>query len=110
MSGWTRFAILLALYAVVAVITECMSDAATTALLAPLAAAMAQGLGHAPEPYVVTVAVAAVGAALTPMADHGNLVIADAGGYRFWDFARAGTRPTALVGLVVATLAPLLRG
>ena len=107
-SGWSQFAILLALYAVVALITEFMSDAATTALLAPLAAAMAQGLGHAPEPYVVTVAMAAVTAFLTPMAHHGNLIIYNPGGYRFWDFARAGTPLTVLVALVVATIAPLL--
>jgi di/tricarboxylate transporter len=107
-SGWSQFAILLALYAVVAAITEFMSDAATTALLAPLAAAMAQGLGHPPEPYVVTVAMAAVTAFLTPMAHHGNLVVYNPGGYRFWDFARVGAPLTVLVAVVVATLAPLL--
>jgi di/tricarboxylate transporter len=58
------------------VITEFLSDAATTALLAPLAAALAQGPGRPPEPYVVTVAVASVTAFLTPMARHGNLVVA----------------------------------
>ena len=107
-SGWSQFAVLLALYAIVAAITEFMSDAATTALLAPLAAALAHGLGHPPEPYVVTVAMAAVTAFLTPMAHHGNLVVYTPGGYRFWDFARVGAPLTVLVGLTVATLAPLL--
>ncbi len=35
-AGWNQFAVLLALYAIVAVITEFMSDAGTTALVAPL--------------------------------------------------------------------------
>ena len=106
--GWPPFAVLLAVYAVVAVVTEFMSDAATTALLAPVAAALAQGLGHPPEPYVVTVAMASVTAFLTPMAHHGNLVIYGPGGYRFWDFARVGAPLTVMIAITVAVIAPLL--
>lgn len=106
--GWSPFLILLSLYAVVAIITEFMSDAATTALLAPLAAALAQGLGHAPEPYVVTVAMASVTAFLTPMAHHGNLIVYGPGGYRFSDFARTGTPLTVLIAIAVALIAPML--
>jgi di/tricarboxylate transporter len=107
-SDWSPLLILLALYAVVALVTEFMSDAATTALLAPVAAALAQGLGQPPEPYVVTVAMASVTAFLTPMAHHGNLVVYGPGGYRFWDFARVGAPLTVLIALTVAVLGPLL--
>jgi di/tricarboxylate transporter len=55
LSGW----FLLALFAVVAVVTQFMSDAATTALFAPVAIASGTGPGRTPEPYVVTVAMAA---------------------------------------------------
>ena len=106
--GWSPFLILLLLYAVVAVITEFMSDAATTALLAPLAAALAQGIGHAPEPNVVTVAMASVTAFLTPMAHHGNLIVYGPGGYQFGDFARTGTPLTILIAVAVALIAPVL--
>jgi di/tricarboxylate transporter len=108
LQGWSPFFVLLVLYAVVAIITEFMSDAATTALVAPLAAALAEGLGHAPEPYVVTVAMASVTAFLTPMAHHGNLVVYGPGGYRFGDFARAGTPLTVLIAVTIAAIAPLL--
>lgn len=108
LQGWGPFLILLVLYAVVAIVTEFMSDAATTALLAPLAAALAQGLGHRPEPYVATVALASVTAFLTPMAHHGNLVVYGPGGYRFGDFARVGTPLTVLIAITVAAIAPLL--
>jgi di/tricarboxylate transporter len=107
-ADWSPFAVLLAIYAVVAIVTEFMSDAATTALLAPVAAALAQGLGHPPEPYVVTVAMASVTAFLTPMAHHGNLVVYGPGGYRFWDFARVGAPLTVLIALTVTSIAPLL--
>ena len=88
--------------------TEFMSDAATTALLAPVAVALAQGLGQPPEPYVVTVAMASVTAFLTPMAHHGNLVVYGPGGYRFWDFARVGAPLTVGIALTVTLMAPLI--
>jgi di/tricarboxylate transporter len=105
---WSPFFVLLALFAIVALITEFMSDSATTALLAPIAAALAVGLGQPPEPFVVTVAIASVTAFLTPMAHHGNLIVYGPGGYRFADFARVGTPLTVAVALVVALVAPLL--
>ena len=106
--GWNQMLILFAIFAVVAVLTQFMSDAGTTALFAPVAAALAQGLGHAPEPYVVTVAMAAVAAFLTPIGHHGNLLVYGPGGYQFGDFVRVGTPLTILVGLVVVLLAPVV--
>lgn len=105
LAGLSPFAVLLGLYATVALVTEFMSDAATTALLGPVALALAQGLGHPPEPYVITVAVAAVTTFLTPMA---HLLIYGPGGCRFGDFARVGTPLTALVTVLVALIAPRL--
>jgi di/tricarboxylate transporter len=106
--GWSPFLTLLALYAVVAIVTEFMSDAATTALLAPIAAALAHALGQPATPYVVTVAMASVTAFLTPMAHHGNLVVYGPGGYRFGDFARVGTPLTVMIAITTAFLAQLL--
>lgn len=63
--------ILLTLFAVVAIITQIMSDSATTAVFAPVAVALAQALGRAPEPYVVTVAMASVVAFLRQSAANG---------------------------------------
>lgn len=106
--GWSPFLTLLALYAVVAIVTEFMSDAATTALLAPLAAALAEALGQPPEPYVVTVAMASVTAFLTPMAHHGNLVVYGRGGYHFGDFARVGAPLTVIIALTTAFISTWL--
>ena len=107
-SGWSQTLILLALFAVVAVITQLMSDAATTALFAPVAVVLAQALGHPPEPYVVTVAMAAVASFLTPIGHHGNLSVYGPGGYQFTDFVWVGTPLTVLVAMIVTWLAPLL--
>ena len=106
--GWPERLILLALFAVVAVITQFMSDAATTALFAPVAIALAQALGRPPEPFVVTVAMAAVVAFLTPIGHHGNLLVYGPGRYRFADFVKVGTPLTVLAAGVVVVLAPIL--
>ncbi len=106
--GWPDRLILLALFAVVAVVTQFMSDSATTALFAPVALALAQALGKDPEPFVVTVAMASVVAFLTPIGHHGNLLIYGPGRYRFSDFVKVGTPLTVICGLIVALLAPLI--
>lgn len=102
---WPPLLVLLAIFAIVAIVTQFMSDAATTALFAPVALALAQALGRAPEPYVVTVAMAAVTSFLTPIGHHGNLLVYGPGRYQFMDFVRVGTPLTVLVALVVTSLA-----
>ncbi len=109
-SGWSQIAILLALFAVVAVLTQFMSDAATTAVFAPVAASLASALGQPPEAYVVTVAMASVVAFLTPIGHHGNLLIYGPGGYRFLDFVKVGTPLTVLSAIVVTVIASMLWG
>jgi len=105
LDGWNPTVILFLIFAIVAVVTQFMSDAATTALFAPVAAALAQTLGRSPEPFVVTVAMSAVAAFLTPIGHHGNLLVYGPGRYRFADFIRVGTPLTILVALVVVFVA-----
>lgn len=107
-SGWPERVVLLVIFAFVAVITQFMSDSATTALFAPVAVALAEALGRPPEPYVVTVAMASVVAFLTPIGHHGNLLVYGPGRYKFSDFVKVGTPLTAICAVVVVVLAPLI--
>ena len=107
-SGLSEVVILLIIFTIVAFITQLMSDAATTALFAPVAIALAQALGHPPEAYAVTVAMAAVAAFLTPIGHHGNLLVYGPGRYQFGDFVKVGTPLTIVVALVVAIIASML--
>jgi di/tricarboxylate transporter len=106
--GWPSWAVLLLLFFTAAVITQLMSDAATTALLAPVAVSLAQILQRSPEPFVVTVAMAAVASFFTPIGHHGNLLVYGPGHYQFSDFLRLGTALTFVVAVIVVVLAPLL--
>lgn len=106
--GWNQTAILLVLFTAVAVLTQLMSDAATTALMAPVALALAQTLGYPPEAFVVTVAMSAVASFLTPIGHHGNLLIYGPGGYQFRDFILVGTPLTLLIAILVTLMAPVI--
>lgn len=107
-AGWPVLAILLVLFGAAALLTQVLSDAATTVLLAPVALALAQALELPPTPFVVVTALGAVVAFLTPIGHHGNLLILRPGQYRFADFLRIGLPLTALIALVSAWMAQWL--
>ena len=107
-AGWGIHMILFILFLATGLLTQIMSDAATTALFAPIAIALAKGLDLPPEPLVVTVAMAAVTSFFTPIGHHGNLLIYGPGGYQFSDFVRVGVPLTIVVAILVVILAPLI--
>lgn len=104
-ADWPTLGLLLVLFAAAALLTQILSDAATTVLLAPIAISMAGSLGLPPTPFVVCTALGAVVAFLTPIGHHGNLLILRPGQYRFGDFLLVGLPLTALIALVSAWLA-----
>jgi len=101
-AGWPVLAILLVLFTMAALLTQILSDSATTVLLGPISIELAQSLGVAPTPFVVCTALGAVVAFLTPIGHHGNLLILGPGRYRFADFVRIGVPLTVLVAFVSA--------
>jgi di/tricarboxylate transporter len=105
-SGWDQKIVLLVLFFVASLITQLMSDSATTALFGPMAIALAEVLGHSPAAYVITVAMGSVTAFLTPIGHHGNLLVYGPGGYQFHDFIRMGLPLTIVFGIIVAWSAP----
>ena len=109
-SGWGIRWILLAFFLVTGVVTQIMSDAGTTALFGPIAIALARSLDLPPEPFIVTVAMAAVTSFFTPIGHHGNLLIYGPGGYQFGDFVKVGVPLTLIVAVIVSIMAPILWG
>ncbi len=106
--GWTALGVLLALYWAAALVTQILSDAATTVLLGPISLALALALGLPPQPFIVCTALGAVTAFLTPIGHHGNLLILNPGQYTFGDFFRVGIPLTIGISLVSAWLAQWL--
>jgi di/tricarboxylate transporter len=106
--GWGPRAVLMALFWAAALLTQILSDAATTVLLGPIALALAIALGLPPEPFVVCTALGAVVAFLTPIGHHGNLLILNPGQYTFGDFLRVGVPLTVFISIVSVWLAHAL--
>ena len=72
---WPVLPILLVMFATASLLTQILSDSATTVLLGPIAVALAHSLGLPATPFVVCTALGAVVAFLTPIGHHGNLLI-----------------------------------
>ncbi len=103
--GWSPLTLLLVMFGTAALMTQILSDAATTVLLAPIALALAVALNLPPTPFVVCTAMGAVASFLTPIGHHGNLLILNPGQYTFSDFLRVGIPLTVLIAIATAWMA-----
>jgi di/tricarboxylate transporter len=88
-----------------AVLTNFVSNAAAAAVGTPIAVATAVALDLPLEPFVLAILFGANLSYATPMAYQTNLLIMNAGGYRFGDFVRVGA---PLVVLMLFALSFLL--
>lgn len=104
-AGWEPFAMLLVFFWIASLVTQILSDAATTVLLAPVAIAFAKVASISPTSAVVCVTIGSVASFLTPIGHHGNLLILSPGGYRFSDFLKIGLPLTVILSLITCFLA-----
>lgn len=97
---WQPFAILMLFFWISALVTQILSDSATTVLIAPIALVFAKGAHLSPTAAVVCVTMGAVASFLTPIGHHGNLLILSPGGYRFADFLKMGLPLTVILSFI----------
>ncbi|WP_417584221.1 SLC13 family permease [Nitrincola sp.] len=89
-------------------LSQFISNTATTVLVAPIALTTSQLLGLNPEPFMMTVAIAASTAFATPIASPVNTLVLAPGNYRFVDFAKVGIPLQILAMIVTLVMTPLL--
>ncbi len=108
--GWQPIWMLLVFFWFAALVTQILSDAATTVLIAPIAIAFAKSAQISPTAAVITVTVGAVASFLTPIGHHGNLLILSPGGYKFSDFLKIGFPLTVIISGMTCYLSLLFWG
>ena len=102
--------LLSALFALVAVLTNVLSNNATAVLFTPIAISAARAVGAPVEPFVVAVIFAANASFATPVGYQTNLLVMGPGGLRFRDYLVAGSPLVIVVWLVFSLFAPWYYG
>jgi len=88
--------------------SQVINNSATAVLMAPIVIIAATQLQLSPKPFMITVAVSASTAFLTPVGTTTNAMVMSAGGYKFKDYLTVGA-PLLLIFLVlVLILVPII--
>jgi len=101
-------AILIGFYVMTNLLTQFISNAASTILIAPIAIGVARSVGSDPRTLLMAVAVAASAGFLTPVGHQANVLVMGPGGYRFRDYIKIGLPLDLLTLAVVIIVLPLV--
>ena len=88
--------------------SQVINNSATAVLMAPIALLAANTLNLSPEPFMITVAVSASTAFLTPIGTTTNAMIMTAGAYKFIDYVKVGTPLLLLIFITTLILVPTI--
>ncbi len=100
-------AIMAGLFIMATAASQFMPNAVVTVLMAPIAINTANNMGLSPYALMMTVAIAASAAFLSPVGHPANVLVMGPGGYRFSDFIRVGLPLTILVLLITLLVLPI---
>ncbi len=88
--------------------SQTINNSATAVLMAPIAIIATTTLGVSPKPFMITVAISASTAFLTPVGTTTNAMVMAAGGYQFMDYVKVGTPLLLLFFCITVFLVPLI--
>ena len=72
------------------ILTQMMSNTATTAMMAPIGIFVANGIGFSPIPLLMGLACCCAAAYMTPVGTPPNTIVLGPGNYRFMDYMKMG--------------------
>ena len=104
LQGWPTYSALVLIFIGTTLITQVMSNAASVALLAPVAVQLAPSLGLPATALLITVLFGASQSFLTPVGYQTNLMVFGPGRYRFLDVTRYGMGLTVIMTVLVPAL------
>ena len=85
------------------VMTNFMSNTATTALMAPICLSIAQGMGAAPRAVLMACVIGGSCAYVTPIGMPANTMVVGAGNYKFIDYVKSGL-PLIVIATVISMI------
>ena len=94
------FALLVVVFMLACVMTNFMSNTATTALLVPISLNIATGMGCDPRAVIMATVIGGSCAYATPIGMPANTMVLGPGGYKFMDYVKAGL-PLVLLAIIV---------
>jgi di/tricarboxylate transporter len=101
-------ALLAGLFVLTAIMGQLISNTATALIVIPIGVAAATSMGISPRPVLMSTAVAAAGAFLTPIATPTNLMVMGPGGYAFGDYWKLGLPLLIWFFVISVFLVPLI--
>ncbi len=104
LKDWPVYAALLVVFLFTTLLTEVMSNAATVAMVIPIAGQLATGLDQPPMAFIYAVLFGASQSFLSPVGYQTNLMVFGPGRYQFLDVARYGLPLTLVMTLTVPFL------
>lgn len=102
------FALLVAVFMISCVLTNFMSNTATTALLVPICFSIATNMGADPRAVLMACVIGGSCAYATPIGMPANTMVLSAGGYKFMDYVKAGLPLIIVSAIVSLILLPIL--
>ncbi|MER2077999.1 SLC13 family permease [Psychrobacillus psychrotolerans] len=104
LGGFGAMGVLAGIYFVTMVFGQFISNTATAVLFAPIAMTAAISLGANPYTFLIAIAVSSSMAFATPVASPTNALVMTAGGYKFFDFIKAGI-PLQIIMFIIMMIA-----
>ncbi|HTO31932.1 MAG TPA: SLC13 family permease [Pararhizobium sp.] len=101
-------ALLAGLFVLTAIMGQLISNTATALIVIPIGVAAATTMGISPRPVLMSTAVAAAAAFLTPIATPTNLMVMGPGGYAFSDYWKLGLPLLIWFFVVAVFLVPMI--
>mgnify|MGYP001276166288 FL=1 len=104
LSGMPLYFALIVIFISTVILTQFISNAASVALILPVAIQFSSVLGISPNALIMLVLFGASQSFLTPMGYQTNLMVYGPGRYRFFDIAKYGAGLTLIMSLTVPAL------
>ncbi len=104
MGAFGPLGLLAGAYVITNIYTIIITNNAAAALAFPVALSITQQTALDPQPFFITMAIAASASFATPISYQTNMMVYGPGGYKFKDFVRIGLPMNILIGLASITL------